>query len=82
MGTWRPTSDPNWPSAATLLSDRPVEGRRNVGLLGISTYATSVTPRSSTSTPAAIRAALERYSTWSYSDGHRHRRVGRPGRLR
>ncbi len=46
-----PTSDPSWPSAATLLTDRPVEGRRNVGLIGVSTYATSVTPRSSTSTP-------------------------------
>jgi hypothetical protein len=46
----------------------PIEGRRNVGLIGISTYATSVTARSSTSTPAAIRAALERYSTWSFSE--------------
>jgi formiminoglutamase len=64
------SSDPNWPSAAALLSERPVEGRRNVGLLGISTFATSVTPRSSTSTPAAIRAALAHYSTWTYSDGH------------
>lgn len=61
-------NDPNWPSAATLLASRPVEGRRNVGLLGLSTYVTSVTPRSSSSTPAAIRAALERYSTWSFSD--------------
>ena len=68
MGTVATTSDPNWPSAATLLSERPVEGRRNVGLLGISTYATSVTARSATSTPAAIRSALERYSTWSYSE--------------
>jgi formiminoglutamase len=68
MGNVATTSDPNWPSAATLLSARPVEGRRNVGLLGISTYATSVTERSSTSTPAAIRGALERYSTWSFSE--------------
>jgi formiminoglutamase len=28
-----------------------------------------VTPRSSTSTPAAVRAALKRFSTWSFSDG-------------
>ena len=68
MGAVATTSDPNWPSAATLLSERPVKGRRNVGLLGISTYATSVSPRSATSTPAAIRAALERYSTWSFSE--------------
>jgi formiminoglutamase len=61
-------SDPNWPSAATLLNPRPVPGRRNVGVLGIPTYATSLTPRSSTSTPVAIRTALERYSTWLYSE--------------
>jgi len=68
MGNVATSRDPNWPSAATLLSDRPIEGRRNVGLIGISTYATSVTARSSRSTPAAIRAALERYSTWSFSE--------------
>jgi formiminoglutamase len=39
-----------------------------VGLLGAHTYATSVTPRSATSTPAAIRAALARYATWSYEE--------------
>jgi formiminoglutamase len=61
-------NDPNWPSAATLLADRPVDGKRNVGLLGVSTFATSVSPRSSLSTPKAVRAALERYSTWSFSD--------------
>jgi formiminoglutamase len=68
MGNVAITRDPNWPSAATLLRERPVEGRRNVGLIGISTYATSVTERSSTSTPSAIRAALARYSTWSFSE--------------
>jgi formiminoglutamase len=70
MGNVAYTRDPNWPSAATLLHERPVEGLRNVGLIGISTYATSVSERSSTSTPAAIRGALERYSTWSYSEAH------------
>ena len=60
--------DPNWPSGAELVYDEPVEGRRNAGVVGVHTYATSVTPRSSTSTPDAIRAALARYSTWSYED--------------
>src|SRR5579863_1119394 len=68
MGSVATANDPNWPSAATLLVDRPVEGRRNVGLLCISTYATSLTERSAKSTPAAIRAALARYSTWSFSE--------------
>lgn len=68
MGNVVSSRDPNWPSAATMLYDHPLEGRRNVGLLGISTYATSVTERSATSTPAAIRSALERYSTWSFTE--------------
>jgi formiminoglutamase len=69
MGNVANSSDPNWPSAASLLKARPVEGRRNVGLVGVHTYASSVTPRSATSTPDAIREALGRYSTWSSSDG-------------
>jgi formiminoglutamase len=56
-----------WPSAATLLSPTPVDGRRSLHLLGAHTYATSVTPRSATSTPAAVRTALERYSTYLIS---------------
>lgn len=39
-----------------------------VSLLGAHTFATSVTPRSNQSTPAAVRAALARYSTWSFED--------------
>jgi formiminoglutamase len=62
------TLDPRWPSAASLLRATPSPDRRNVGLVGLSTYATSLSPRSSLSTPSAVRAALERYSTWSYSD--------------
>jgi formiminoglutamase len=68
MGNVATPRDPNWPSAATLLHDAPLDDRRNVGLIGVSTYATSVTERSATSTPAAIRSALERYSTWSFSE--------------
>jgi formiminoglutamase len=68
MGNVAYTNDSNWPSAVTLLANRPVEGRRNVGLLGVSTFATSLSPRSSASTPQAVRGALQRYSTWSFSD--------------
>ena len=39
-----------------------------VSLLGAHTFTTSVTPRSKESTPAAVRAALARYSTWSFED--------------
>jgi formiminoglutamase len=62
------SKDPRWPSGTSLLQAAPVTGQRNVGLLGIPTYSTSVTPRSSLSTPTAVRSALERYSTWSFSD--------------
>jgi arginase family enzyme len=37
-------------------------------LLGAHTYTTSVSPRSSQSTPAALRVALSRFSTWTYED--------------
>lgn len=68
MGSVTPSHDPHWPSAASTVIRAPDSTRRNVGLLGVSTYMTSVTPRSWHSTPAAVREALERYSTWSYSD--------------
>lgn len=60
--------DPRWPSAASLLTDSPVAGRPRLSLLGVHTHSTSVTPRSSTSTPAAVRAALERFSTYSFEE--------------
>ncbi|MCU1362685.1 MAG: formimidoylglutamase [Acidimicrobiaceae bacterium] len=60
------STDAHWPSAASLLRDEPIVGRRNVALLGVSTFATSVSKRSATSTPAAVREALQRYSTWSF----------------
>ncbi len=69
MGHVVPTHDSLWPSAASLITPAPVVGLRNVGLLGVSTYSSSLTPRSWHSTPSAIREALERYSTWSYGDG-------------
>jgi formiminoglutamase len=68
MGVVQHSPDPNWPPAATLLRESALPGHRAVGLLGAHTYLTSVTPRSKTSTPAAIREALTRFSTWSYSD--------------
>ena len=47
-----------------------MEGSRpEVALIGAHTYATSVSARSAQSTPAAVRAALGRYSTWSFEDG-------------
>jgi formiminoglutamase len=69
MGRVSTAIDPRWPPAASLLAPTPWAGRRNVGLVGISTYLTSVTPRSWKSTPEAVRDALGRYSTWSADAG-------------
>ena len=69
MGHVATSSDSNWPSARTLIAPALDPQRRNVGLLGVATYATSLSPRSARSTPEAIRGALERFSTWSFSDG-------------
>ncbi len=68
MGSVATTHDSKWPSAATLLHAEYVAGPRNVALVGVSTYATSVSMRSASSTPAAIREALKRFSTWSFED--------------
>lgn len=66
MGKMSSSADVHWPPAASLLGNFP---KAPVALLGLHTYATSVTPRSAHSTPDAIRTALARYSTWSYEDG-------------
>ena len=64
--------DSKWPSAASSLlagvDSSPLAPRATVGLIGAHTYQTSVSPRSARSTPEAIRAALSRYSTWSFED--------------
>ena len=67
MGDVATTHDPLWPAASTLR--RPASAnRRTVSLVGVPTYATSLSARSALSTPQAIRAAFARYSTWSYED--------------
>ena len=64
------SDDPFWPSAASLLvSGEAPDGVVTLGVVGAHTFTTSVTARSALSTPAAIRAALARYSTWSFEDG-------------
>jgi formiminoglutamase len=65
--------DPNWPRASTWIRactdehswpasrrPRPVQ----MALIGVPAHATSISPTRADTTPAAIRAALERYSTY------------------
>lgn len=39
------------------------------GLLGVPAHTTSLSPTNAHLTPGAVRAALNRYSTWSHSQG-------------
>ena len=61
--------DPLWPRAGTwFASSMPAESAQtDVALLGIGTHLLGITPNNSHLTPAAIRDALMRYSTWSTS---------------
>jgi len=57
--------DPKWVRANTVF---PTSGTgRDVGLLGVPACETSLSPTSAHLTPAAIRTALARYSTYSTS---------------
>lgn len=53
--------DPRWPRAAGVL-DREV--RSTIALLGVPAHLTSLSPTRADTTPAAVRAALQRYSTY------------------
>ena len=56
-GSVAAANDSNWPSAATLVHPTPRDEKRTVSLFGVSTFATSLSPRSATSTPQAVRSA-------------------------
>lgn len=64
--------DPLWPRAGSWPSLVEVEGRIDLGLLGIPAHLTSLSPTNAHLTPAAIREALLRYSPGLMPDrGHR-----------
>ena len=60
--------DPRWPRAGHLLDAAvPADGLVDVAVLGIPAHRTSLSPTNAHATPAAVREALLRYSTWSAS---------------
>ena len=70
--------DPRWPRASQWLAgstqrrhdDRSAHPPRpDLVLLGVPAHRTSISPTGASETPAAIRAALARYSTWVGSAG-------------
>jgi formiminoglutamase len=59
--------DPRWPRASEWLAAGPGERPVDLAILGVPTFATSLTTTGAHATPAAVRRALARYSTWSAS---------------
>ena len=56
--------DPHWPRAASWFSTQP-QGEIDVALIGAGAHLSAITPNNAHTTPAAIRDALLRYSTWN-----------------
>ena len=59
--------DPRWPRAADWLAAGPGTRPPDLAVLGVPTFATSISPTGAHATPAAVRRALARLSTWSPS---------------
>lgn len=58
--------DPNWPRAGAWPALEAAEGYLAAVLVGLGTHATSLSPSQAHTTPAAVRAALRRYSPHAY----------------
>lgn len=61
--------DPLWPRAAHLLREASLadtNSKWDAAILGIPAHLTSISATNANTTPAAIRNALLRYSTWSW----------------
>ena len=63
--------DPLWPRASAWLAKADVSAAAvcDLAVIGVPAHATSITPTSAHLTPAAIRGALARYSTYCASRG-------------
>jgi formiminoglutamase len=70
------SDDPHWPRASAWVAESTAalraaspHGRPGLLLLGVPAHRTSLSPTRADRTPAAVRAALSRYSTWVGSAG-------------
>ena len=61
--------DPRWPRAATWLAAGPHGPHVDLAVLGVPTFRTSLSGSGAHATPAAVRRALGRLSTWAPSRG-------------
>lgn len=57
-------SDPRWPRAGEWLAAGPGSAPPDLAVIGVPTFATSISPTGAHATPAAVRRALARLSTW------------------
>jgi formiminoglutamase len=60
-------SDPRWPRAGDWLAAGPGARPPDLAVLGVPTFATSISRTGAHATPAAVRRALARLSTWCAS---------------
>ena len=76
------SEDKLWPRASMWLSEGTAASREaietgdgaedyavDMALLGVQAHLTSISPTGAHTTPAAVRGALQRYSTWNWSHG-------------
>lgn len=61
--------DPRWPRASAWLAAGPGDRDVDLAVLGVPTHTTSLSPTGAHATPAAVRRALHRYSTWCPTRG-------------
>jgi formiminoglutamase len=61
--------DPRWPRAGDWLAAGPGPREPDLAVLGVPTFTTSISPTGAHATPAAVRRALGRLSTWSPGRG-------------
>jgi formiminoglutamase len=59
--------DPRWPRAGDWLAAGPGSGTPDLAVLGVPTFGTSLSKTGAYATPAAVRRALARLSTWCAS---------------
>ncbi|HET6816101.1 MAG TPA: arginase family protein [Mycobacteriales bacterium] len=59
--------DPRWQRAGDWLAAGPGSGTPDLAILGVPTFGTSLSKTGAYATPAAVRRALARFSTWCAS---------------
>ena len=61
------TDDPRWPRASAWLDRATDSSHADIAVLGVPAHRTSISPTNAHRTPRAIRDALSRFSTYSWS---------------